>query len=1125
MTRQRSLFAVACIAFSLALYPTSVFAQGSTAALSGRVADSQGLAIAGAHVQALNVETNVGYPTETDQAGLYSLPTLPPGSYQLTVDAAGFEREVRPGVTLHVADLIAINFSLKVGSVSQTVEVKGGTPIIDTTTTNLGSLVNDQEVTDLPLNGRNIDRLMLVQPGTSLTINYATPFAFGMTGNLFSSNGAPIQSNNFLLDGASMVNATGANAASLLGTMLGVDGIKEFKMVSSVYDASYGITMGSQMVMLSKGGTNEWHGDGFEYLRNAALDAKNYFDTPASSGDHEPSGVPRRLPAFRRNQFGGSFGGPIKKDKLFFYSVYEGLRQLLNQTGNTVVPPSACHDLIPNGSNFAFPDNATASSCAVGLTTATVVPAVVKPLINLVQTPNNGIDFTDAVPNRGSEDYGQFRLDYNLSSSDSFFGRYTIDWTRINNASALQLYNVVGYNHNQFLTFGENHTFAPSLLNSVRLSYSRTHINEINQYPVSLTGPQYSMVPGLPMGLVSVGGSASWGSGVGYPANETQGIYSLSDDLFYTRGRHSLKFGTLLNRYEMSDFYSQFTLGYVVFANLASFMQGVPVSAIADLGNTRRDYLFYTYGFYVQDDFHVTPRLTLNAGLRYEIMSTPNEIHGVQSRFLDFSNPAATYSYGPPLQNPGYTPFSPRVGFAWDVFGDGKTAIRGGAGIYYDIGEINGALLMSLISEPPFSGYHSEPITPGTMFQLPFNFSGGGNDIQSANYYDKLPRSYQFNLTVERQLPFGVGLSVSYLGNQGRNLWSYFEANPYAPSTDVNGVMTWDPYTCNGVLSPTPCTGGETQAANPNYQRVNPNYKMAILESTNGYSYYNGLQVVATKHLSQGLDFQGSFNWSHAIDTGIGEIFNAEGCGADALPINPYDQRDDRGSSCFDRKYNVHLNLLYHLPGPSGEGFLPKIGSGWWVGNIVTAQTGPPFTANLSNVDRAEEGVFSDNNPGITRADFQTTTQTVTLPVAGGSHTYTFVPYNKNTVITGNPNNWFNPMMFQLGPVGEIGDVGRSLLRGPGLAEWDLSLNKDTKAGWLGEQGSIEFRAEVFNILNRANFGSPASSVFTGSLTAAAGDTQAPVGASVANPFGSVGKITATSTTSRQIQLALKFIF
>jgi len=1117
------LFFATSLVLCLALCCSSALAQGSTAALSGHVADVQAKSVPGAQVQAMNVDTNVAYPTETDQAGFYSLPTLPPGNYRIEIDAPGFERTVQSGVALHVADSIALNFTLNVGSVSQTVEVKGGTPIINTTTTSLGALVNDEQMADLPLNGRNVDRLMLVQPGTSLTITYATPFAFGMTGNLFSSNGAPIQSNNFLLDGASLVNSTGANAASLLGTMLGVDGIKEFKMVSSVYDASYGITMGSQMVMLSKGGTNEWHGDGFEYLRNAALDGKNYFDTARSSGDHS-DGEPRRLPPFRRNQFGGSFGGPIKKDKVFFYSVYEGLRQLLSQTGNTVVPPAACHMLVPVGPNFAFPDNTTASNCAAGLTSATVVPGVVEPLINLVPGPNNGIDYTIAVPNQGAEDYGQFRLDYVLSSADSFFGRYTVDWTRIDNGSALQLYTILGYNHNQFLTFGENHVFSASLLNSVRLSYSRTDINESNQYPVSLTGPQYSMVAGLPMGLVSVGGSASWGSGVGYPAREIQGIDSLSDDLYYTRGRHSLKFGALFNRYDESDFYSQFTLGYVVFANLASFMQGLPVSAIADLGNTKRDYRFYTAGLYVQDDIHVTPRLTVNAGLRYEFMTTPNEVNGIQSRFLDFSNPADTYSSGPPLQNPGHLAFSPRVGFAWDIFGNGKTALRGGAGIYYDIGEINGALLMSLISEPPFSEYHSEAAA-GTPFQLPFNFTGGGNDIQSANYYDRLPRSYQYNLTVERQLPFGTGLSISYLGNQGRRLWSYFEANPYVPSTDVDGVMTWDPYTCNGALSPTPCTGGAVQAANPTYQRINPNYKMAILESTNGYSYYNGLQVVATKHLSQGLDFQGSFNWSHAIDTGIGEIFNAEGCGANALPIDPYDQRDDRGTSCFDRKYNFHLNLLYHLPGLSGNGILPKVSNGWWVGNIITAQTGPPFTANLSNVDRAEEGVFSDNNPGITRADFQTTAQTVTLPVAGGTYTYNFVPYNKNTVITGNPNNWFNPLMFQLGPIGQIGDVGRSLLRGPGLAEWDFSLNKDTRVGWLGEQGSIEFRAEVFNILNRANFGAPASSVFTGSLSDPAGDTQAPTGASVASPFGSVGKITATATSSRQIQLALKLIF
>ena len=729
--KNKSLFSVACSILCLVLSPTSVLAQGSTAAISGIVTDASGSVIADAQVQAVNVNTNVAYSTKTDQAGLYSLPTLRPGEYRIEVEATGFQREIQSGITLHVADSIAINITLKVGSVSQTVRVSGEVPIIDTTTTNLGGLVNDQQMADLPLNGRNVDSLMLLQPGTSLTTNYTTPFSRGLTGNLFSSNGAPIQSNYMSLDGAPLVNSTGINATSLLGTFLGVDGIKEFKMVSSVYDATYGLAMGSQMVMLSKGGTNQWHGDAFEYLRNAALDAKNYFDTPTSAGEH-PDGMPRRLPEFRRNQFGGSIGGPIKKDKIFFFTVYEGLRQLLNQTGNTVVPPAACHNLVPSGSNYAFPDNTTASSCASGLTTATVIPGVIKPLIDLVQLPNNGIDYTTAVPNQGGDNYGQVRLDYNLSSSDSLFGRYTIDWTNINNASALHLYSVVGYNHNQFLTLGENHIFSASLLNSARFSYSRTDVNEINAYATPLVGPQFSMVPGLPMGLVQVTGSASWGSGVGYPVRAIQGIFALSDDVFYTRGRHSLKFGASINRYDLSALYSQFTLGYVVFSNLASFMQGLPQSAIADLGNTRRDYRFYIPGFYVQDDVHVTPRLTLNLGLRYEFATTPNEIHGIQSRFLDFSDPSQTFTFGPPLQNPGHLAFSPRVGFAWDVFGNGKTSIRGGAGIYYDVGLMDGVLGTTVVSQPPFSGYHSEAIAAGTKFQLPFNFSGGGNDIQSS---------------------------------------------------------------------------------------------------------------------------------------------------------------------------------------------------------------------------------------------------------------------------------------------------------------------------------------------------------------------------------------------------------
>jgi hypothetical protein len=717
---------VASIVLLISAVPAS--AQ-STSTILGVVKDSSGGVVPDATVTVVNTETSLSRSVKTESDGSFRFPALAVGRYTVKFEKEGFRTETQQGLMLEVAQNLVVNTTLQVGTAAQEVTVTGEAPLVNTTTSSLGSLVNEERMADLPLNGRNYVDLTLLQPGVAQQVTSSSGGA-GISGTWFSANGAPVRSNNFSLDGAMMQNAYGASTGSQAGTTLGVDGIREYKVVTSAYSAEYGMTMGSQMVIVSKSGSNRWSGDVFEYLRNDHLDARNFFDTEKTSQG-------RRLPLFQRNNFGGSFGGPIRKDKTFFYAVYEGLRQNLGVSINDTVLPEACHNLVSNGANYAFADQASATACggttgspAVPvLTTSTVIPAVIKPILDLYPLANGPSNsFTLPASSKNRVDFGQIRVDQNIGASDSFFGRYTIDDGELNNATSStattpsgsafpQYFRISGASRNQFLTVSESHIFSPSLLNTVRASYSRTNFAADNLYSQDFTTPAYALVTGQPMGPVSITGYTSMGPNGGYPTVHVQNIYTASDDVFYTKGRHALKFGVLFNRYNSATRHTKLLQGQLGFSSLPNFMQGIfntftslsafvpgppgpPPYPAADLG---RDFIYNTLGFYAQDDFRATSRLTLNLGLRYEFQTVPYDLTGKGSRFLDIQDPTQTFTFGPPIKNPGYKNISPRVGFAWDVLGNGKTAVRGGFGIYYDVGNIGSALQQQVNGMPPYS--------------------------------------------------------------------------------------------------------------------------------------------------------------------------------------------------------------------------------------------------------------------------------------------------------------------------------------------------------------------------------------------------------------------------------------
>ncbi len=711
-------------------------AQLPTATILGTVTDSSGAVIPGASLTARHLETGQTRTAISAETGCFRFAALPVGAYELRVELQGFQTSVHSGLTLAVGDEAVVNFSLRAGTLQETVTVTSEAPLVNTTSGSLGGLVNEQKIADLPLNGRNYIDLSLLQPGVTQQIYKAS----GIEGTFFSSNGAPVRSNNYMLDGAIMQNFGATSTSAMDGSTLGVEGIREYRVVTNSFSAEYGMTMGSQMVMVSKGGTNSLHGSVFHFLRNSALDARNFFDS--------------RKPGFQRNNFGGSMGGPIVRDKLFVFGVYEGLRQRLGQTRVVDTFGVGCRG--PAGATIT---NTACPQLGFGTPSVTIAP-VIAPLLALYPLPNRpGNQFNFSPPQPDRDDFGQMRLDHILSTKDSWFGRYTITDGQQTLPLEYPQFPSFGRIRSQFATLAENHVYSPTTLNTFRFSYSRFYRGV--DVPSDLSGPQYSFLPGQAIGVIQIGGITTFGPTNNLSTFQKQNIFSWSDDLFYTRGSHSLKFGTLLNRFQQFVSAAGALRGNITFANVTTFLQGVPSVIVARTPGsiTDRTYHYTTLGFYVQDDWRARSNLTLNLGLRYEFLTTVNEVHGLSYALRDPVHDATT-TQGPPFQNPSLRNFSPRVGFAWNIRGDGKTALRGGSALLYDVGGFGHGLASSGVVSPPISS-RSTVNNPGPLvLPLTFPASALGKDLTALDYHLEQPHILQYNLTLERQLPFNTAITL-----------------------------------------------------------------------------------------------------------------------------------------------------------------------------------------------------------------------------------------------------------------------------------------------------------------------------------------------------------------------------
>ncbi|HVB34951.1 MAG TPA: carboxypeptidase regulatory-like domain-containing protein [Patescibacteria group bacterium] len=1098
--------------FLFGISGTSALAQISSGTILGTVLDPSHAAIPGATVTLLNTQTGLTRTATTDAHGTYRFPAVPTGNYTVKIEKAGFRTLTLPNLTLTVAQSLVANGTLQVGATQQQVVVTGAAAVVNTTTSTLGGLVNDASIAQLPLNGRNYTTLALLQPGVEQQM---TGSGAGQAGVWYSSNGAGIRSNYATLDGAPIINLLGGSVSSQLGTSLGVDGIKEFRVITTGFGAQYGLAMGSQMVLVSKGGTNRFHGDAYDYLRNSHMDARNYFDTAGNSGGH-------RLPEFQRNDFGGSIGGPIRKNKTFFYGVFEGVRQNLGVSVAAVTFPSACFSEMTAAKSYTV-DSSCVSTLSSGQTIT--VPSVMRPLFALYPSPNGSNNLFSFGSNATAREYyGQMRVDQSFSASDTFFARYTIDNATGNtpngfngiNAAAFPGWRALSTSRYQFLTLSENHIYSPTLLGVTHLSFARTVFDVGNLMSQNLVGSEYSFIPGQPMGGISVTGLTSLGPAItiGPPdARGVQNIYTLSEDLYDTIGNHALQFGALINRFNDGLANPFFTLGSVTFPSIQSFMEGLPANysgLIPGSPGSTTNYWYNTFGFYLQDDWKAFPRLTLNLGLRYEFRTSPTESAGklwaIRNIYTD-----ATTTQGADFRNASLHNFSPRLGFAWDVTGKGTTAIRGGFGLYYDLANLGNPFQQSRVVIPPLTP-QGLVVNP-TSFSLPFVFTAAniGHYLFTDDYNLGQPYGEQYSLTVEQQLPGKIALAVAYVGFHGSSLYQTREGNPVIP-TSITGfaphaIEYWNPAIVKGCANIVPSC------------RVNPNFTQMELLTTRGYSWYNSLQVTATKQIGRGLEFNGAYTWSRSLDNTQSAQYSSD-CsnGGTTDGKDPIFGQYDYGPSCFDLTQNFNLDLMYHFPNIQSHNFAAKILHGWWIGNIITVHTGFPFSPLLAINRSCMDGCGAGFPVGGARPSVGTGAGTLTVTGSNNTTTtYNFIPYNKNSVTIGKPTQWFNPLMFMLPPPGYIGTASRMMLRAPGLSEWDFSVVKDTALPFLGEAGNLEFRAEFFNILNHTNLGFPNSTVFTGALTDVGAYSEAP------NP--SAGQITSTATTSRQVQLALKILF
>ena len=1095
---------VMCLVVAMA---AGLAAQVTTGTILGTVSDASGGVIPGATVTIRNVETGITRTASSDEAGRYRVPQLGLGDYEITAESAGFQTSVRTGVTLTVGREAAVDFAMQVGAVAERITVTGEAPLLETTNATVGGLVDSETLRNLPLVGRSYADLTAIQPGVISNMEITASgtnavYSGGGSTTRRSIGGTRPQQSTYLLDGFEISTpSSGMPVNSVLGESLGVDAIREFSVLQSNFGAQVGRAAGGVVNAVTQSGTNEFHGTVFEVLRNEKLDARGFFLAPKFA----------KAP-YKRNQFGGALGGPVIKDKAFFFVNYEGVRVRAaeNFIGATLTPETWA------GTTTGCPTGLT--RCSQAQATKAAFKAVNKDILEvwkpLLPLPNgdylrNGVaDYTSTPRWNANENYGIGRFDYQMGENDTLFGRFTKDRSYREDEFSLKTpdpftgFQVGGY---VLAAISQTHIFSPTVINTAKLGFTRRNDNLLYNYsdggeqftkPGALD-PRLSPVRGVPLGLYSLPGVSIYGGpgpSLSGPVVFVDNAFEYSDTVMINRGRHAVQIGGEFKKYQTNALNEPWIYGgSFTWPDIASFVGNTPRNTTQLLGfhNPPRQHADVyrgwrqTYGsLYFQDDFNLRPGLTVNLGLRWEAISAPLEVNG-KLAFLqdvytskDFTLLTKEDSFF--KINDGLKGLSPRVGIAWNMMSG--TVLRGGAGFFKEMPMYY--IWQLVLDAPPYNRRVTINTNAGDKVVWPFPFADAtptslpsGEPLIITDEV-KYPYTIQWNLALEKQIGESYVFKATYIGTRGVDLFAVYNPNQ-KPIEIVNGRE----FTSATAKVPNPNFGGYRNIANISDQ------------------WYNALQLVAEKRSSGGLRFNTSYTWSRNIDTGGGAGIKCAEQVAGASSFSIYNSRNfasEKGLSSIHVAHNFTLSAGYDLPFGQGRRYGSNWSSpanfvlgGWGINSSSSYRTGLPVNISMT----PQQNRCTAQGCGGQRPDL----------IPGGDNNPIREEWDPNAPTI--DSAYFDPRQFAVSPLGFMSNLGRNTLIRPSQFNINLSLSKDNL---IGENGNLQFRAEFSNFLNHPNFGAPSGGVFQ----------------TAAGAFSpTVGRINTTSTDMRKIQFGLKYSF